>query len=205
MRKIKVCFIVVLSIILIFLIYLSNYSLSLMHIQKDVELAGVYFSIYSNYMSDTEFENMISDSNAPIEFNTKIRDAFNSLQTSNIALSVNDIEKYFVVEQGDDDSGENNLNIYTVVDKERIPIKELKDMNAISFNDRVIKIVDIYNIFEYNNIESSPIYFFTYENYEVNKNIVTVFYRNQYFDKIVKIEFVHSIFKDISEVRVLYE
>lgn len=208
---IKKIIIVILSIIFIFsLCAITLDRVNMKTVELDLLASQEFFSLYKQKYNNEEIENLKCDK----VLKQTILQEFEYLRDEKYCVSLDDIyEKYSLNTQGDYEksiieSEIDSTKVYILNENDiklnSVAVKSLKDKEYIkNENNTIIKIVDIYSLFCYDNIEKGKMFNFQYQRYNINKDSVEVIYTNIRSDKNIKLIFRHGVFGKLKTIEVI--
>lgn len=208
---IKKIIIVILSILFIFsLCVITSDRVNMKIVELDLLASQELFSLYRQKYNNEEIENLKCDN---VLKQTILRE-FEYLIDEKYRVSLNDIyEKYSLNTQGDYEKGivESEIDttkLYILNEEDiklnSIAVNSLRDKEYIkNENNVIIKILDIYSLFCYDNIEEGKMFNFQYQRYNMNKDSVEVIYTNIRSNKDIKLIFRHGAFGKLKTIEVI--
>lgn len=197
----KILLILLLVCFICILVVDNSYTLNLSVISEDIGYSKNIISIYNTYFDSEKSVKKLVSNNIVSD---KCVELYNNIQTENIYLTLEDIllyEDLSVYEIPDD------IDINTVYvlksESEKVSLNLLKNKEYVQFENKLIKIVDIFETLCYNNIEKSKENYFMYKEYQVKNNKLIVIFENTYTMKSKKVIFTHGLFGKLKSVEVV--
>lgn len=198
----KKLLLILLSVCLICILIVQNsYTLKLSTITEDIGYSKNIISMYNTFFdSEKSVKNGIKNNIV----SNKCVEIYNTLQTDNIYLTLDDILLYEHLSVYEIDENMDMNTVYVLKSEdEKISLNLLKDKDYVQLENEIIKIVDIFEILCYNNIEKAKENYFTYKEYQVNNNKLIVIFENSYTLKNKKVIFTHGLFGKLKSVEVI--
>lgn len=211
MKKIILCFLVLLFFISI--IFNNSFVLSKRSILNDLNTSLDLINIYSvKYSRESLLEYVKLKKMNEVEKKTALY-IYECLQDENIYIYYDEILRNYSYNSGGVGVEVESIESYKNIDAnlvlyiddvdKKINLIELKNKKYICYNNQYIKIVDIFNILCYNNIERSVNNNFIFDSYIVKNNKLVVKYINNSMNKTIEFVFTHKLFGILDTIEVL--